>query len=396
MTKKILAIDDQSDNLTTIKAVLKLYLPDYIILTASTGADGIELARTQQPDAILLDIIMPEMDGYEACRRLKNDDQTKYIPIGLITAIKTDTDSRIKGLELGADVFIAKPFDPAELIAHLKVMLRIKYSEDRLREERDYIERVVQSRTQDLIQINKELIIAKEKAEESDRLKSAFLANMSHEIRTPMNGIIGFTELLKEPMLTGDEQQKFIEVIEKSGLRMLNIINDIVDISKIESGQMDIHLSKSDIYEQLKFVHAFFLPEIEQKGIDFSCKFEVALEDLIIRTDAEKLYAILTNLVKNAVKFTEAGTIEMGVHRKENCLEFYVKDSGIGIKTELQEIIFERFRQGSESLTGLFEGTGLGLAISKAYVEMLGGKIWLESKMGVGSTFYFTIPYFTI
>ena len=175
---------------------------------------------------------------------------------------------------------------------------------------------------------------------------------------------------------------------------MLSIINDIVDISKIESGLMEVHLSKSNVNEQFKFVHAFFLPEIEQKGIDFLCKFDDASEELIIRTDAEKLYAILTNLVKNAIKFTKVGTIEMGVDRKENCLEFYVKDSGIGIKAELQEIIFERFRQGSESLTRLFEGTGLGLAISKAYVEMLGGKIWLESKIGLGSTFYFTIPYY--
>jgi len=242
--------------------------------------------------------------------------------------------------------------------------------------------------------ISIELIKAKEKAEESDRLKSAFLANMSHEIRTPMNGILGFAGLLKEPDLTGEEQQEFISVIEKSGARMLNIINDIMSISKVEAGQMDVTISETDINEQIDYIYTFFSPEAVKSGILLLCKKSLTGDDAIIKTDREKVYAILTNLVKNALKFTRVGTIEFGYRIVGNNaeLEFYVKDTGSGINKKHLEFIFERFRQGSESLNRNYEGAGLGLSISKAYVEMLGGQIWVESEEGKGSTFYFTLP----
>ena len=245
--------------------------------------------------------------------------------------------------------------------------------------------------------IIEDLIKAKEHAEESDRLKSSFLANMSHEIRTPMNGILGFAGLLKEPNLSGEEQQEYISIIEKSGARMLNIINDIVSISKVESGQMEISLSTTDINDQIKYLYNFFKPEVEAKGMQLFIKNTLATKYAIIKTDKEKVYAIITNLVKNAIKFTQSGYIEFGYCLKSDCepimLEFFVKDTGMGIGNEQKNFIFERFRQGSESLTRNYEGAGLGLAISKAYVEMLGGKIWVESEKGNGSVFYFTIPY---
>jgi len=238
----------------------------------------------------------------------------------------------------------------------------------------------------------KELIKAKEHAEESDRLKSAFLANMSHEIRTPMNGILGFAGLLKEPNLTGEEQEEYIKVIEKSGARMLNIINDIVCISKVESGLMEITVTETDINEQIKYIYTLFKPETMQKGIQIGYNNALPAEEAIIRTDRDKIYTILTNLIKNALKFTTSGVIEFGYEKKGKYLEFFVKDTGMGILHEQKGFIFERFRQGSESLNRNYEGAGLGLSISKAYVEMLGGKIWVESEFGKGSTFYFTIP----
>ena len=246
------------------------------------------------------------------------------------------------------------------------------------------------------LEVNRlELIKAKEKAEESDRLKSAFLANMSHEIRTPMNGILGFAGLLKEPDLTGEEQQEFIAVIEQSGVRMLNIINDIINISKVESGQMEVSISDTNINDQIDFIDAFFKPEALNNGIQLICKKTLTNEEAILKTDREKVYAVLTNLVKNALKFTPVGSIEFGYQKKGNFIEFYVKDTGSGVNKEHQEFIFERFRQGSESLNRKYEGAGLGLSISKAYVEMLGGQIWIESEEGKGSTFYFTLPYIT-
>lgn len=249
------------------------------------------------------------------------------------------------------------------------------------------------------------LIKAKEKAEESDRLKSAFLANMGHEIRTPMNGIIGFSELLKNSTLTGEEQQRYINIIETSGIRMLNLINDLIDISKIESGIMEVDMSECNINDKLEYLYSFFEPEARLKGLKLTYETFFHTDDAIIETDKQKLCAILINLIKNAIKFTSKGSIIFGYTLKRTSavnesaeLEFYVRDTGAGIQPEQREIIFERFRQGSESLNRDYEGAGLGLAISKSYAEMLGGKIWVQPNSGKytegnGSTFYFTIPY---
>ena len=240
-----------------------------------------------------------------------------------------------------------------------------------------------------------DLKISKEKAEESDRLKSAFLANMSHEIRTPMNGILGFADLLKKPDLTGEQQQKYISIIEKGGARMLNIINDIVSISKIESGQMEFHKQESNINEQIEFIYTFFKPEVEDKKIQFTYRNPLPSNEAFIKTDREKIYAILTNLVKNAIKYTDHGSIEIGYNKKDNFLEFYVKDTGIGVPKDRQEAIFERFIQADIADKNAYQGAGLGLSISKAYIEILGGEIWIESEEGKGSAFYFTLPYKT-
>ncbi len=242
-------------------------------------------------------------------------------------------------------------------------------------------------------QTEMELVKAKEKAEESDRLKSTFLANMSHEIRTPMNGILGFAGLLKEQHLSGEEQQNYISIIEKSGKRMLNIIGDIVSISKIESGQMEVSINETDINEQIEFIDTFFRPEVEKKGIRLLVTKALPANECHIKTDREKIYAILTNIVGNALKYTHAGSIKIGVEKKGDFLEFFVKDTGKGVPENQRKIIFERFRQSNDLITEPYEGAGLGLSISKAYVEMLGGEIWLESELGKGSAFYFTIPY---
>ena len=238
-----------------------------------------------------------------------------------------------------------------------------------------------------------ELIRAKEKAEESDRLKSAFLANMSHEIRTPMNGILGFADLLKEPNLTGEQQQNYIKIIEQSGTRMLNIINSIMSISKIESGVMEVNKTEVNINETINYMYTFFKPAVEAKGVEFSFKNALPLKTSVIHTDKEKLIAVLTNLVKNSIKFTQKGSIAFGYIQTGENIEFYVKDTGIGIEDDRQEPIFERFIQADIQDKLAFQGAGLGLSISKAFVEMLGGKLWMKSIIGQGSTFYFSIPY---
>ena len=264
-----------------------------------------------------------------------------------------------------------------------------EHAEYELKNKMDEIESI----NKELSETNVELILAKEKAEESDRLKSTFLTNMSHEIRTPMNGILGFTELLKEPLLTIEEQKEFIQIIQISGARMLNTINGIVDISKIESGLVSIDIKETYLNKKIEFTYKFFKPEAEKKGLRLLFMNGLPTNEAIIYTDNEKVYGILTNLIRNAIKFTFDGSIEFGYEKREKFIEFFVKDTGIGISENQKEIIFERFRQGDESHTRSCEGSGLGLSIAKSYVEMLGGRIWLESEVGLGSTFYFTLPY---
>ena len=242
---------------------------------------------------------------------------------------------------------------------------------------------------------NEQLIVANKKATESDRLKSAFLANMSHEIRTPMNGILGFAGLLKEPDLNSENQQQYIEVIEKSGARMLNIINEIIDISKIESGIMNLYNSTADINEMLDECHYFFRPEAEKKKIDLKLTKSLQNNYAVITTDRDKLNSVLINLIKNSINYTERGYIEFGYNLNKSKTEviFFVKDTGVGIPKDRQAAIFERFIKADIEDKMAHQGAGLGLAITRAYVEMLNGKIWLESEENIGSTFYFTIPY---
>lgn len=237
-----------------------------------------------------------------------------------------------------------------------------------------------------------ELIKAKEKAEESDRLKSAFLANMSHEIRTPLNGIMGFAGLLGDTDLTEDQKNQYIKIIEESGARMLNIINDLINISIIEAGQLVLHYSQFNLNELLDYIYAFFKPEIEKKGITLSLVKNLPAEEIILNSDREKVYAILMNIVRNASKYTNSGQISFGYELKEGEILFFVLDTGIGISKDKQKVIFDRFIQAEKSISKDYEGAGLGLAITKAYIDKLGGKIWLESEPGIGSKFYFTLP----
>ncbi len=237
-----------------------------------------------------------------------------------------------------------------------------------------------------------ELTRAKLHAEESDRLKSAFLANMSHEIRTPMNGILGFTDLLQDPDLSSETKRSYIELVHISGQRMLNTVNDIIEISKIESGMVFLNISPTNVNRKVEELIKFFVPEAAAKGLILQIEKLLPEADSVLLTDALKLYSILNNLIKNAIKFTDQGSIKVGCSKKDNFLEFYVCDTGIGIPASRKEAIFDRFVQADIGDRRAFQGSGLGLSISKANVEMLGGTIWVESEQQKGSTFYFRLP----
>lgn len=240
--------------------------------------------------------------------------------------------------------------------------------------------------------VENELNQALLKAQESDRLKSAFLANMSHEIRTPMNGIIGFSELCLDPNITKDKQREYANIVIKSSKRLLSIVNDILDISKIESGVEKLSLESVNLNKLLDELAYFFKPIAKENNLILSCEKGLENYKSSVETDKTKLIQVLTNLLSNAFKFTEAGSITFGYDLIEDNLQFYVKDTGIGVEENLQNKIFDRFSQGNLDLSKQHKGTGLGLAITKKIIELFKGEIWLNSS-NTGTTIYFTIPY---
>lgn len=240
---------------------------------------------------------------------------------------------------------------------------------------------------------DKALRRAMEKAQESDRLKTAFLMNMSHEIRTPMNGIIGFISLLNEPGITEEERAGFIKTVTKSGERLMNTINDIIEISKIEIGDINLKYETVNIADLMQYYLDFFTSQAKDKGLSLTISKQLKGDMALIKTDRQKLDSIMMNLLKNAIKFTNNGGIEIGNSRENGSLRFYVKDSGRGIPKDMQDSIFDRFMQAEIGLSRGYEGSGIGLSIVKAYVEALKGDIEIESEVGKGSTFTVTIPY---
>jgi len=651
---KILAIDDNNDNLITLKAIMKDAFSDSVLDTALSGIRGIEIAMEKDPDVILLDVLMPGMDGYQVCSKLKEDKRLSDIPVVFLTAIRDNKDSRIKALEVGAEAFLSKPIDITELTAQIRAMVKIKAANRQKYHEKERLALLVDERTRELersqekilnlledlkvenetrrktekyfrtliekapdgvvllgkdgqlnyaspaakkifgypesytdlpdpnasthpedlakvlailesicqnptlvstleyrfqkkdgtwiwiestfsnqfsepaieaIVINfreiterklaedqirtlgkaieqgpssivitnekgdiefvnnqftsftqytledvkgrkprifnpghlsemdytnlwetfqkgntwkgevdnrkkdkstyleeltisalkkidgsvcnyiiisnditekkqmlNELVSAKEKAEESDRLKSAFLANMSHEIRTPLNSIIGFSELMLEPDFETKQQVEFAQMINTSGYNMLSIINDLMDISKIEAGQVRIVRKTMSVNRLIQDVQKEYSFKAREKGLELRLDPSNAPYEIFIESDENRLKQILVNFVSNALKFTKEGFIEIGFSRKDAFVLFHVKDTGIGIPPAFHHKIFERFRQVESDYTREYGGNGLGLAISKSLTELLGGKIGLESEIGQGSTFFIEIP----
>lgn len=364
-------------------------------------------------DCIISDYSLPQFSGLDALAELKETGMD--IPFILISGTIGE-ETAVAAMKAGAHDYIMKD-NLSRLIPAFERELReagvrnqkrladeaLKASVQRLKKQnaeyqklnKEYLklnEELKESLDQ-IRKINAELIISKRKAEESDKLKSAFLANMSHEIRTPLNGILGFSEFFKDPDLTKEKAEKYVEIIDSSGQQLLTIINDILDISKIEAGQISILLKDLNINELLKELFYQFKYHAELKKLTLILNPDKLEENIVTNTDENRLRQVFGNLLNNAIKFTPEGIVEFGLSIEDKFIRFYVKDSGIGIAPEDHPTVFKPFRKVETTITSKYGGTGLGLAISKALVEKLGGSITLESDQNKGSTFSFTIPY---
>ena len=438
MKKRVIfCVDDEKIVLDSLKTELKnAFGQSYIIEIAESGIEALEaidglLEEDYEVPLVIADYVMPVMKGDEflAKSHEKLPNTLNILLTGQAT-VEAVTNSINSG---GLFRYISKPWNANDLILTIKQALKSYDQEEQLKSKNiellelsKSLEKKVKLRTLELEKTNvlllktheeiksqnkdlelyqnhlkelveertKDLNISKENAEENDRLKSAFLANMAHEIRTPMNGILGFSELLKNPEISGEKQQKFVDIIFNNGQRLLNTLNDLMDISKLETGQVKLKLKEININDEVENMYSLFKLEATNKGLSFKLITPKENKAIIINTDREKLYGVLSNLIKNAIKYTEkGGSIEFEYKVEGEFLVFCISDTGIGIPEDRQKAIFDRFVQADIDDTKVYEGCGLGLSIAKSYAIMFKGSISVESVENKGSKFYFKIPY---
>ena len=380
---RILIIDDIIENVEVLGEVLA---SRYDVQFATSGAEGLALVRHERPDLILLDVMMPGMDGYAVCATLKADPDTRSIPVIFVTA-KNDAESESRALAEGAVDFIHKPINQEVVRARVGLHLALKNREDELSRLNEDLEQKVEQRTLALRD-------ALTQAEGATRMKSDFLANMSHEIRTPMNAIIGMTHLIQGTELT-PRQRNYLGKIEASSHHLLGIINDILDLSKIQAGKMSTEVVDFKLEHLLDNVVGLVAEKAADKGLELIVNMAPDVPPNLLG-DPLRLGQILVNYANNAVKFTDRGEVEISVsvvklRDHEAVLRFAVRDTGIGINEDQRLKLFKDFEQGDSSTTRKYGGTGLGLAIVSRLVDLMGGQYGLDSQPGIGSTFWFNV-----
>lgn len=377
---RILVVDDNPTNVIILFDYFSKF--DFTVLVAEKGEDALELVEENMPDIILMDIIMPGISGFETCRKLKAGDKTKDIPVLFVSSL-SDTLDKVRGFEAGGVDYITKPFQQEEVLARVTTHLHLHKLKKELEKKNVALEKEINERKR-----------AEGAAEAASRAKSEFLANMSHELRTPLNGILGYAQILKREKILTESQKKGLDIIERSGNHLLNLINGILDLSKIEAQKMELSETAFQFTGLLNAITAMIRIQAEKKGISFNFDFHPDLP-AGVRADEKRLSQILLNLLSNAVKFTDHGSVLFRVSKIQNSksetrFRFQVEDTGIGIPANQLNDIFSAFKQVGEHARSI-EGTGLGLAISQQLTRLMGSELYVKSTAGKGSSFWFDL-----
>ena len=367
----ILAVDDTPENLNLLKKILTA--SGYNVRALPHGRLVLRSALSNPPDLILLDIMMPDMDGYEICAQLKAEARTRDIPVIFISALQENV-SKLRAFSEGGVDYVSKPFHAEEVLARVRTHLHLRAMQQDL-----------EVRNRDLAALNHELSEAKTKAEAANRAKSAFLANMSHELRTPLNAVLGFAQIMARDRGLSGKHQRYVGNIQHGGEFLLELLNDVLDLAKIEAGRFECILEAWDTRRFFAELGEVFRTRAEQKDLFFRYEEPTPLPRML-HSDPRRLRQIAMNLLGNAVKFTRRGGITLRTGFADDKLVLEVADTGPGIPADMLDRIFEPFQQAGDSAQKI-QGTGLGLSITRKLAEMMDGTVSVTSTEGRGSTF---------